>query len=328
MKKWIALGLCLILVIVILLSIVISKNQLIENYMLYYEMGESITILQLTDLHVNDEETMNTSKVYIEKTITEANPDLIVLTGDIFVYQGINVANKLAIIEKFVNYLDSFGLKWCYVFGNHDEESGVSKNQIGNIISKAQNSLFLNLNDFVYGSSNYVVNLTNDGNTIFSLYMFDSNSYRFYLKNFDIGYDYIHSSQIKWYQDAVAYNSINGQVIPSFAFFHIPLCEFLVVYNLYSEGLVEGNGENNEDCCAPNENSGLFAKMKELGSTKAIFVGHDHINNSNLLYEGIWLCYGVKSAPTSYYDIDMLGGQKIVINNDGSFEFSRIFVTV
>jgi hypothetical protein len=51
-------------------------------------------------------------------------------------------------------------------------------------------------------------------------------------------------------------------------------------------------GVKQEDVCAANVNSGFFAAMLEAGDVKAVFVGHDHVNDfcGNVL--GINLCYG------------------------------------
>ena len=68
----------------------------------------------------------------------------------------------------------------------------------------------------------------------------------------------------------------------------------------------------------------MFETMVELGSTDAIFYGHDHVNNIVLEYKGITLCYGYSVDYFAYWQIHKQGAQRgcTIINcsPDGSFE--------
>lgn len=157
-------------------------------------------------------------------------------------------------------------------------------------------------------------------------------------------YDYIKQNQIDWYEWVVkGVTKANGDVVvPSSAYFHIPLPEFNIGYAIYEKKLeevhngkikdekgkyiidgrevVEGMfGLNREDICSPYYNSGFFAKMLELDSTKDVIVGHDHVNNSSVVYKGIRLTYGLKTGDGCYWDStgNVSGGTIITINNDG-----------
>lgn len=78
-------------------------------------------------------------------------------------------------------------------------------------------------------------------------------------------------------------------------------------------------GRNTEEVCCPRENTGMFEAMKELGSTKGVFCGHDHVNFSIIDYQGIKLAYGLKSSNYIYHDNDKLGGRLITIQANGNF---------
>ena len=65
--------------------------------------------------------------------------------------------------------------------------------------------------------------------------------------------------------------------------------------------------------------------LKAEGHTKAIFVGHDHINDSSIEYEGIRLTYGVKLGKYDYHDDKMQGANIITINDDG-YDVEQIFL--
>ena len=122
----------------------------------------------------------------------------------------------------------------------------------------------------------------------------------------------------------------NGYVVPSLAFFHIPFEEYGIAYNLYKQGsglVTHHYGENREGIACSRKESQMFEKMVELGSTKACFVGHDHINNSDITYQGIELVFGIKATDRVYADKDMMGGLTITIHDDNSYTIDRIYHT-
>ena len=75
--------------------------------------------------------------------------------------------------------------------------------------------------------------------------------------------------------------------------------------------------------CSEDEEE-MFETMLELGSTKGMFYGHDHLNNIVLEYKGITLSYGYSIDYLAYSGIDKIGSQRgcTVINcaPDTSFE--------
>lgn len=158
-------------------------------------------------------------------------------------------------------------------------------------------------------------------------------------------YDYIKTNQIEWYEWAVkgiakldnAELNADG-VVQSSTFFHIPLPEFNLAYAIYEKDLpkdyngrdeINGNfGLNREGICSPYYNSGFFAKMQELKSTKDVVVGHDHVNNSSIEYKGIRLTYGLKTGDGCYWDQsgEVSGGTTITIDNVGSTKTKHIYM--
>ena len=156
--------------------------------------------------------------------------------------------------------------------------------------------------------------------------LLDSNRYCF---TGYFGYDYIKSSQINWYEDIVNYTTAQcGEIIPSLLLYHIPVPEFNDAWDAVATGeatLI--SGEKREAVCCPEYNSGFFNKVLELGSSKAMIVGHDHVNNFNVLYKGVHFIYGVKSTTGIYYDDDLLGCNVIIIHSDKSLGFEQIYHT-
>ncbi len=107
--------------------------------------------------------------------------------------------------------------------------------------------------------------------------------------------------------------------MPSLAFFHVPMKEYMTAYE-------EAKGTDNRlwGFCFPNEDGTpavddmMFEKMVELGSTKGCFAGHDHMNNFSVMKDGIRLTYGL-SGDHNIYLTPLHGGVLINIKNDGSF---------
>lgn len=130
-------------------------------------------------------------------------------------------------------------------------------------------------------------------------------------------------SHSKWYKNTV--KSINKQVkgdenkaANTLAFFHIPMQEYCTAYDLKGDESTLIRGGKLEAVCPPVVDDNMFETMVELGSTKGVFVGHDHMNNFEVEYKGIRLCYGL-SDDHNIYVVPFRGGKLINIKNDGSF---------
>ena len=77
---------------------------------------EDFVILNLADVQLKDDLVYETpgekTAEMIDRLIRETNPDLITLTGD-------NAWGTIAYI-KLIHQLDSYGIPWAPVMGNHD----------------------------------------------------------------------------------------------------------------------------------------------------------------------------------------------------------------
>lgn len=117
-------------------------------------------------------------------------------------------------------------------------------------------------------------------------------------------------------------------------FFHIPLVETKEAINLYLDN--DSNvkyyfGEVNEDVCSSRIRSKLFDEVVNLGSTKAIFYGHDHMNNISLEYKGVRLTYGMSigylATPGIEDKTDYRGGTLITLKNDTEISYENPVIT-
>ena len=311
-----------------------------------YEVGvqwvdpsKDFKILQLCDIHLNQSDDYERHFKMINKTITDANPDLIVINGDTFTY-----ADK-ALVKKVFAFIDWHRIPWTFTFGNHDDQGYYSDTYIQELLgtkNSYQYVKFVNLpDDDVTGRSNFVINIYERvGGGLdsyhnvdkFQVYCLESHNY-----NFDtMKYDYIKNDQIDWYERMVQhYATKNGAVMPSAMYFHIPLPEFFEAWhelngevenkhNSHRPENFDANASTDEfgGGPAPESDTHLFDKVKELGSTIAISVAHDHINDSVIIYDDVALCFGVHATDRIYYDAKKLGGQVITIDHTNPWNLS------
>ena len=273
------------------------------------EYKDDFRIMQITDIHFGIEMDLVKEFEHLTKMIEQANnPDLIVITGDSFLD-----ANK-AIVRRFVEFFDGFDIPWTFTFGNHDLQGDYGYYFINREISKAKNVVFVDYkDDNLTGFTNFYINLKKDGNTLYRLFIIDSNCY--YNKGLKYEYDVIAEDQLEHLK---AINAYENDSVKSLAFFHIPLHEFEDAYAGLEDGTYSGFGENNENICYGYENNGSYDVFKSIG-TIAIFTGHDHVNCSTVYYKNeMYLSYGVKATDLVYNVEDMIGYKEIILPSDPS----------
>lgn len=294
----------------------------IKEYVLSMEYQSNFRILQLTDTHLGDKENTKVHYDFMDLTIKDANANFIVVTGDLFTF-----ASKSTALE-FFDYLDSHKTPWTVVFGNHDEQCYFSVDWLTGELNKRSESndsycMFKDIqDDDVHGNSNFAINLMKDGNIFEQLIFMDSN--RYYFGSY-FGYDYFKQNQIDWYSELIdATTSEAGHVVPSLMFYHIPLPEIREAWE-ENKDKPETVGVKEEESCNPDYNSGFFKVIKEKGSTKGMYFGHDHIDTFVVTYEGIDFGYGIKATDRVYNNEDLLGGKVITVKDDNTMEYQNIF---
>ena len=341
------------------------ENQLVpekdENGFWTFTTDRDFKVLQLTDVHIGggwmSKKTDAMALNAVASMVTAEKPDLVIITGDTAYpvpFQA-GTFNNLSSAKIFATLMEKLGVYWVLSFGNHDTEaySYYSREDISKFYEgeDMKHCLFQTGDDEVDGYGNQVINIKNSKGIITqSLYLFDSHSYI----NGDVlglrwQYDNIHQSQVDWYKNTV--NALNEQNqkkldelgikeksdIKSAAFFHIPLDEQREAWYEYANNNFEDTenvklvygvaGEGNKIVYSGVGEDELFETMLELGSTKAVFVGHDHYNNFSIDYKGIRLTYGMSVDYLAYPGIYKIGSQRgcTIINfaPDGSFECNQ-----
>lgn len=293
--------------------------------------GQDYKILNLTDVQFSDTLDMfgQDKQAYdtIKKLVEEVKPDLITLTGD-----QVWTQYQKNSVKKFVKFMDGLKIPWAPVNGNHDGEGNVDKNWIADQYVASEYCLFQKGPNNIGGIGNYVINIMEGDKIYHSLIMMDSGASRIYLDKdgkSKSAYEFIQPAQIEWYKWVVNGLSVNnnGTMPESTLMFHIALPEYLDAYNEWeANGFdpAQGFGEKREDVYSPPVNSGFFDVIKAVGSTKNILVGHDHVNDYSVLYQGIRLSYALKTGDRCYNEDDVNGGTIITIGESVNVEHKYI----
>jgi len=315
-------------VIALCLSACSGVKHDMSDYILELPYKSDYRILQLTDTHIGDKDNCELHYKFMDLTIKEANPDLIVITGDVFTFASRHTA------KEFFSFLDSYEVPWTLTFGNHDEQCFFSIDWLtSELNTHGGYCVFKDVqDDDVQGNANFAINLMKDDKAFEQLIIMDSNRYNY---NGYFGYDYFKEDQIKWYEDLVDYTEEqNGGLVQSLMFYHIPLPEVNDAWEAAKkypdiiknpENAKEVEAQENEKPCNPEFNSGFFNVIEKKGSTKGMYFGHDHINNFIVHYRGVDFGYGIKATDRVYYEEPLLGGRVITIKDDHSLEYTDYY---
>jgi HAD superfamily hydrolase (TIGR01549 family) len=274
----------------------------------------SFRVIQLTDLHLmNDEKDQKTFRL-ITHMINKHQPNFIALTGD----QTMS-PHAIDLYQQLRNHLDSFHIPYSYIFGNHDTEDGITHKKI-NLVMKSSDQLLFKNSPKALGYSNYVIEVRDwNHELLWLIFMLDSHIDQTYYinKKPTWGYGSLTKRQLDWYQNTIKYYQlIEKRNILSIAFMHIPIDEFKYV----NKKSIEFIGEKNENISSPPISDRFFDAMLALGSTKALFVGHDHLNDFSIIKDSIMLAYGRVSG---YYEYAMPGfpkGARLITLYKDTFE--------
>ena len=273
---------------------------------LRFREDQTFKIVQFTDVHWNDvfnknqkivksaEEGNTRSRELMQRVISLEQPDLIVFTGDVI--SAYSCEDPLRSFRLAVSAAEESGIPWAVVFGNHDTEAKITREQLMDCVLEHQGTVTSAGPADLPGCGNYVLEIGDAaGRTAAALYFLDSGNES--AVPGVRGYDWIRREQVNWYveQSRRLKAANGGSTLPALAFFHIPLPEYQL---LWDHGHCVGS--KYEQVCCPPVNSGLHAAMVEMGDVMGTFVGHDHVNDFEGEWHGIRLCYGRASGFNTY----------------------------
>ncbi|GEM_PF-2459837 len=297
------------------------------------EDAETLRIMQIADPQLKIGLLSKDRKTYdcLDRALAAEKPDIAVVTGDltlsVFTYDA---------YREFAEFMEERGQYWTVVYGNHDSQFDCSKYTLCQLLSGYDHCLFNPGPDNIKGESNFLINVYRGKDAAvpaYSLVMLDSGMYP---EDGDVAltdwvYDWFGEDQIDWYRWAVSGLQALNPDIQTSVFYHIPTKETAEMYyaDLFAngkeipaaidvstlrecsdvEGVIRESDKNETELMDEGylagifyqgKNTGLFDAMKELGSTKSVFYGHDHANNQRGYYDGIYLCYGRCSGYHTY----------------------------
>lgn len=279
---------------------------------LKFDENKKFKVVQFTDLHIKFKDRRSDVAFECMKNVIDAEkPNLIIITGDI-IYSTPAADNMRTVLD----FVSEFHIPFAITFGNHDRQMGLSNKELLKIAQSIPNCIASDTKN-ISGVGNYDLAIkSSDGKKdAMVIYCFDSHEDSQLKKAGVGGYDHIKLDQIQWYiNKGKEYAKKNdNEMLPSVAYFHIPLPEFAEAVSNQNASMY---GIRREKVCCPNLNSGLFTAMKEQGDVMGIFVGHDHDNDYAVSWYNILLAYGrFTGGPTEYIHIP--NGARVVEFTEG-----------
>ncbi len=272
----------------------------------------TFTIVQFTDLHWNNggERDLRT-RALMERVLAAEKPDMIVLTGDII--ESRRCRDPVKSFRDALSVAASSGIPWAAVFGNHDSEGNVTREQLMQAQLELPGTVAHSGPPEVEGVGNFSLRIEDhDGRLRTALYCLDSGDYSDHDEA--AGYGWIRERQLAWFrQEVETFRERNGGVpLPALMFMHIPIPEYRDVWNTR---ICFGHRYEKVGCAPVN--SGLFAAMLDAKSIQGVFCGHDHINDYAGELFGIRLCYGRASGYSTYGRWLFQRGARVIRLRDG-----------
>lgn len=255
----------------------------------------NLRALQVTDIHFfmpsprprQDEKTIEDLSRLIDLT----QPELLLLTGDLW------QDNPQGRGEEFMRFgvekINALGLPWLFVWGNHDKLDDYKTGH--EAITNAPHSLYRG----GPGGGNYTVHITDRaGKPCWDLICLNSNERG------------LGEAQHAWLA-SLREARLQQPVRPgAFALFHIPLKQY---EDLWHAGTA--SGVCFEKIAHRNEDGVTLGFLQSLGTVRACFCGHDHINDFSCRFENMDLVYGRATGHAGYGANRVPKGAKIITVN-------------
>ncbi len=309
-----------------------DEYRLEDTVVLEKQKGKDFIILNLADIHFSDYgyrlPLSIEGEATIRRLVAQVGPDLIILSGD-----NVCSDNTYYSMYKVTELLESFGIPWAPVYGNHDDEGNCDLNYLADIMMTGEHCL-MRKGDPEMGVGNYIVNIVepdgDGGQTLVeSLILMDSH------------HSQPNEKQKQWYAWAAAgAKAVGGENAEVSIFMHIPLPDYQLAYDeawdeengKWRDGYA-AQGELHEKICCERDGDGaplqrgFFDAIEESGNTKYVFCGHEHMNDFSIEYHGVRLTYMLKLGYASGFQQGFNGGTQIVVGDAGVCRITHLAVS-
>lgn len=263
---------------------------------------------------------------HIRSLVAQTKPDLIFVTGDM-VYGSFD--DKGTSYKYYCDFMDSLGVPWAPVFGNHDNESYAGVDYQCKLMEDSKNCVFVRGD--VYGNGNYTVGVAVGDDVALVLHMLDTNGCNGYDGTDEVRVAKLHKDQLDlMVNNYQCIKTAQGRDITSYVAFHIPTAEYIEAETAkgyltedraaYTIGVdVEAKdgdfGQKNSRLHSVAEVEGDLMDAYTKANISASFVGHWHDINTCINYKGIKWVYGLKTGQYDSHVPGQLGGTLVTLDN-------------
>ena len=171
-----------------------SASANISDYILKFDNNGEFKIMMFADSQDNEDLEETTTQL-MKEALAKYEPDLVVFMGDNSVASGEKQADAIAAV---VAPCVEAEVPFTVVFGNHDQEQGVSNEYLLREYQKYPGCLAYDAIPSLYGCGNHNLPIlaSNGYKVAFNLWFIDSGT----TTEEAGGYDYVREDQINWYK--------------------------------------------------------------------------------------------------------------------------------
>ena len=321
-----------------------------KNFRFEKKSDTDFTVLNLTDPQLGNGEWAEDApnRKILEHTVKElmegTHPDLVTVSGDL-AWAGHDHA-----YDMLANLLDSYGVPWAPVWGNHDNQKG--EEYIKSVAERYQKHPFCVYDDgpAEFGNGNYVIRITENERTVCALIMLDTHDRAPFVNQAgeaENAWGKLRPCQIEWVE-AICQELKNEGCTDAALIQHIPIHGYRAASDAaykegidhkalsvkqsegdecWNEGYEDSVGVQHEGVASYPADEGAFAALKRTGIVSHVIAGHDHINNFIIRHEGIRMVYALKTGAGCYWDPALNGGTVLKIGKNGISDVHHVYVT-
>ena len=252
-----------------------------QQPVLRFGSDKTFKIAQFTDMHLDPSKPRRLAEAEktfarLDRILAAERPDLVVFTGDV-----VTGSPAEGMWRRLLDTMAARRVPFCVALGNHDSEQDISRQQIGRIVTSYPESL--NALDAAGELADRELEVLGSGSRRPALLLYCLDSHSESLLDGVEGYDWFRPEQVAWLRDrCTARRTANGgRAVPSLAFFHIVLPEYLSAWRNPSNSHI---GRAAEDECPGALNTGMFAAMV---ADKGICLGYGRFSGDNTTYNNL-----------------------------------------